>query len=512
MADTIPNGALLEETETVDSLPGSPNGALPESPGKQVKVLADARKEYSAGSKLQWYLNISRSLPWGIDDVSLSFGDDIFDRMLLDAQCRAVVSVFKAGILETGPTFTSAVDRKEDDGYDQAATLVDQIERMLSDLTVSLDDVLWNMTDAVAAGNKIAEMVFALDSTITGKQQYNLTQLSVKPRESTAFVVDSFLNVLGILGRVPGQPFGVQQGMLLADIEHTANLLPRSKFAILTFRPNNNSPVGTSILRPAFDPWQQKQQLKKEFLKYLTQFATPSLIGTTPEGAQDYQSPPDVNGATVTITPEQALLQALEAFANGTALALPYGSLVKALEMAGDGAPFLNAFQFLDLQITKAVLNQTLATEEGQHQTRAASGTHKDILDTLTRQGKRPVERMLSRDVLGTWMRLNGMDALMDLMPKVSLGTAESEDLPKMWTSIAALWKAGALHPTQLSEIDRMLGLPERTPPDGVWAPVAETVTVDATAPIEPIDGDETDDSANAQLPAENTATASETE
>jgi len=110
------------------------------------------------------------------------------------------------------------------------------------------------------------------------------------------------------------------------------------------------------------------------------------------------------------------------------------------------------------------VLHQTLATEEGEHQTRAASGTHKDILDTITRQAKRPIERMVEHDILRTWCRLNGEERLIPLLPKVTFGVLENEDIAAMRMSVAELNKAGYLDKSQYPGLDEELQLPKRDP------------------------------------------------
>lgn len=492
----------LVTTEEVGGWPGGND--IPATPGTEVTIRVDPTQQYTAGSRLQWYQSIPRALPWALDDVSTDFGDDIYERMLLDSQVRAQVNVLKSGILDTGVHLTSAIDDKTDPEYDAAAALVTEIEAMLDDLSPDLDAILWDMLDAIALGNRMAEQVYGLGARTDGGTEYRLVRLAVKPRESVAFVVDAYMTVLGILGRIPGQPFGVQQGMLLTSLDTTPNVLPRSKFAVLTIRPHDSDPRGTSVLRPAFDAWNAKTQLKREYLKYLSQFATPSLIGYTAENAQPYYltNPDgsyqlDGNGNPLVQTPEAAMLAALQAFANGTATAFPFGAKVQPLQTSGNGEAFQNAFGWYDQQITKAILHQTLATEEGEHQSRAASGTHKDILDTVIRQCKRPVERMIERDILHTYLALNGMQDRLHLCPTVSLGTISQEDIPQRWAAVAALHKANYLHKSQYAEIDSMIGLPERTPPDATTVAAAEAITVEATSPLTDMpDDDAADDDA----------------
>jgi hypothetical protein len=93
---------------------------------------------------------------------------------------------------------------------------------------------------------------------------------------------------------------------------------------------------------------------------------------------------------------------------------------------------------------------------------RAAAQVHADVLDTLVRQGRRSVVRMLYRDVLRQWVRVNWGDAAVKLTPIPSLGVTEQRDLPAMMGAIAQLWNAGYLHPSQQAGIDDDLNLPPR--------------------------------------------------
>lgn len=485
----------LTQDVVIGGTPGSANGAIPAMPGTAYEIKAAPDQEYTAGGTLQWYVNLPHALPFAIDDVTTDFGADLYDRMMLDPAIRAAIGVLKTSILADGLVLSPAIDDRLDPDFARAGQMVDDAEAMFDNLTSSaIDDVLWDLLDAVPYGNRMAEQTFLLETTFSGKTQYQLAELAVKPRQNVAFVVDAYMRVIGILGRVPGMPFPVQAGTLLADVAHAANLLPRSKFAILTFRPRNTDPRGTSALRPAFSVWNQKVQLAKEYLKYLTQFASPSMLGFAAPQAQPYPqtnadgSPQlDSYGNPVMRTPEQDMVLALQQFANGTAASFPSGALVQVIEQSGSGEAFLNAFQYLDGQITKAILHQKLATEEGQHQTRASSGTHKDILDGVVHQARRPVQRTLRRDVLGVWAHLNyGRDALR-LVPHVSLGQTEEEDRAALWTAAATLWKAGYGHESQLTDLDVLLGWPERGIAGATTASVTEVVQAKTAGLIEPI-------------------------
>jgi hypothetical protein len=468
----MPDNVRIQDTITVNDLPGSPNGLVRPAPGITVPLKANPYSEYVAGGvggSGQWYTNWARTLPYAIDDVTTDFGTDLYERMLVDAHVASVFNVLKSSILEDGIRVLPAVDDESADGYQQAADMADVAARMLDDLTPDLDTVLWNLLDACALGNRVAEQVYRMDSTYAGTQQVTLEALRVKPRSMYAFVVDAYLRLLGLVGLIPGVGAPLMQGYLL-DPKDTPNLLPRDKFLVYSFRPVQQDPRGTSVLRPAYTPWNLKQQIIREHVRYLTQFAAPSLVGYTPENAQSVpQEDPlgnpllDSNGnALLNPTPEQAMQQALAAFRNGSVVALPGGSKLDVLFSTGEGGAFHAALDRYDRDITEAVLSQTLATSEGQHQARAASEVHQDVQDTIIRQAKRAVERVLRRDVLRAWVRYNYGEQALPLTPKVTLGKAEAPDLPTLWTAAAALQTSGYLAPSQLQPLDEVLNLQAR--------------------------------------------------
>jgi hypothetical protein len=173
-------------------------------------------------------------------------------------------------------------------------------------------DVLYEMLDALAFGNKIAEQIYDLDRDDDGKPRLFIKALKIKPRVSTAFVVDAYQNVLGVLALLPGRGYPVVTGSVIGDPSKIPNLLPREKFAIFPWNAHDGDPRGTSLLRAVYNPWWLKIQVWGEYAKYLAQFAGPSLIGYTAPG-QVAVPPMDALGNPIPgaplITPEQAMLK-----------------------------------------------------------------------------------------------------------------------------------------------------------------------------------------------------------
>lgn len=422
----------------------------------------EPNREYVVGGALRWYGAYGQALttlPLPIDDLTAELGDDIYERMLRDPQVAASVGVLRTAILEDGLNLRPAVDDKDADGYEQAVELVALCERQLDELDTSIDDVLTDMLSALALGNRIAEQVYDYDSTYTGQTELVLRRLNVKPRRNLAFVVDAFGNVVGLVGAEAGQP--LVHGALLTE-EQRARVLPRTKFAIYSFRPKDNDPRGDTVLRPVYNPWWLKMQTWPEYLKYLVQFASPSIDGEVAPDAEDEIIGYDGNGDPILYTAEEAFLAKLLAFRNGTAIARASGSKLTMLWSTGEGQAFLNAFELFDKQIAKGILYQTLATEEASYGTRAQGTIHESILETIIRQAKRAVTRMVRRDILRQIVVANAGDQLRPLTPKVSLGDSETQNLESLWTAAAALARAKYLDASQLPKLDELLNLPPR--------------------------------------------------
>jgi len=443
-------------------------------------------QEYVVGSGFWWYRGQSSralALPWAIDDVSRDFGDDIYDRMEDDSQIAASDTLLRASIVEEGVTLSPAIDDRDGDGYQQAVELVAFCEPQLDDLETSLDDVLWDMMGCFGRGNRIAEITYHPFDASPLPGRAVLQSLVVKPRESTAFVVDAYMRTIGIMGRQLGQPMAVMPGALIDPAD--ARVIDREKFAVATFRPKNNDPRGTSGYRPAYSPWWLKMQALEDFRKYLAQFATPLLVGIAPPGTNKV-----VDSETGDLlSPVQAMLKQLLLVHNSTAIALANGSLLNLLFSTGEGKAFLHAFSLYNQEITKAITTQTLATSEGEHASRAQAGVHQDALGTIVRQAKRGLCRMLRRDVLRNLVRYNYGDNAIPLTPKVSLGEAEAEDIAKLMTAVAQLQGSTYIHESQLAGIDRMLNLPARVIAPGETATSAQPPATQNPPPPPPPPG-----------------------
>lgn len=424
-------------------------------------IAADPTHEYVASVPDPWlaaFRQAIRALPFYVDALEAELGDDSYQRMLTDPQVSSSIDLLKASITEDEITFTPPETPKGDAAAAaRAAEITAFVQRVFNGLTTPLADVLWDMLDAIPFGARIAEEVYSVPAEGEDAGRMVLTALKPKPRQSVAFVVDAYLNIIGILGAKPGQA-RVLGATTLTDGQRE-QLLPREKFAVLTWRPRNSDPRGSSQLRPAYNPWWIKQQEWPEFLKLLFQFATPIVYGTPAE--EDRGNPETGESA------EDLLLKVLILLQNGSAVALRPGSQLDTIEAGEGGAAAFDAItELLNQEITKAILGSTRATMESEFGSRADSETSKSLFDSLVRAGRRTVAHMLQRDVVNQLVVLNFGRADLPLAPRVAVGGVEEEDKTPAWTAVASLERAGYIDPSQYQALDADIGLPPRTPED----------------------------------------------
>jgi hypothetical protein len=400
----------------------------------------------------------NRVLPNSIDDLTRGLRDDIYEQMLLDPQVKSCIGLYIDGVLGGGiKVLPSSPDGEEPDEESTQAAYF--IRDMLDNLeTPLITHILPDMLKAKALGNRVAEMVCYKPGEGPFPGKLALKALKIKHRRAVCFVVDAFLNMIGFVPSSIG-------GAGLFDMEEF--IIPPSKFLYLSWRPENANPLGTSDLRSAYIPWWYKQQVLPEFIKYMTQFASPSMVGHTAEGAipvpqRDAQKQVmvDANNQPLMIDPAVKMLEEVEKFKNSSVLILPFGASLDNMQVNGNGEIFFNFFRMVDQWIAKTILYQTLATEQAEGQGKAASGVHQDVLAVGVKYGINAVESMLYHQIAVPFTRMNFPNAR---PPRIHLPGCDWQDFLSRASAIAKLEQTGYIDPSQYRELDSLLGLPARS-------------------------------------------------
>jgi hypothetical protein len=503
-AAPLPNGPPNSNSGIVSG-PMNGNG-----PGIQTTLRADPKTEYVASQGLTQSSAFAESLPAHIDSIQGEFGADIYERMYrgdghVAGEVNALFGSALSGdvILEcavenpgdpkkkalslpgpidpmTGKPTKPARPEPEPDAsekakqtdYDNAEEARRFCQHALANLDGDLSATLRDMARAIYLGHRVAEIVYRAgdytdEETGETRPALLLDRLKVKKRYSFAFVVDNRRNVLGLVATIAGRVTTILQPTLI-DLTGAENLLPREKFAVMTWRPEDSDPRGTSLLRAAYNAWWLKHATMKEQFRFLCNVAGGPTWGTTAEGASNAE-----DGTT----PEQAMATTSATIKNGSSVAYPFGSTLQPVyDMRGaTGDAFTSAEDFYNSEITKAIVSAALATNDSQHQTKSATGTQKDIVDLIGEEIEKGIAGMIRGDILRPLLKLNYGEAWEKYTPKVSLSQAEEADMGPVADALAKLKAGGILQKAQLPWAWSLVG-----------APVIETEEMDAE-PVPPM-------------------------
>ncbi len=438
-------------------------------------------REFVAGGQQAALAAIRAVLPQYIDDVTRDFGGDVYDRMLTDPAVAAAFDTYKMGVLSDGIRFEAAVthpgewedpDPRREADADRAEEFRAFAERCFALGALEgqeLGDVASELLDGLAQGHRVAEIVLKPGE---GDDAGLLVPRCVKPkrRGRTAFVVDAYSNVLGLIGATPAQS-GIlwASNVALGELAASPGFIPRDKAVVFQHGVKDSDPRGTSVLRPAYNAWFLKTQVLPEFFKFLKQFASPGIIAKTPEGAGyvDRLNPDgtpvlDAFGKAELVSMEAALMGSLLAWLNASILVVKAGTEIDLLQSQGDGKAFRDACDWFDRQITLAILGTTRLTLEAEHGSRADSGIAQDVAGLKTAFQKGRLAAVLTRDLLRVLMRVNFGAEGVRLCPRAVLAKVEQQDWSKELDAVSRAYASGYLHDSQIPALDARLGLPKR--------------------------------------------------
>ena len=456
-------GSTIGEKNVVDT---------PEARTPTTTVVADADllQEYVASSAgYQPWTNdrYIRQLPNPGDELMRDFGSKLYDvDMMLDPQVYSTISILVMAILAQGTRLSPPIEDGHPD-YEAALVALRLCDHVHRNLGHPLSEVQYELVEGMLKmGHKVGEMIYARHSVDNGVDPATIymvmTDIKTKPHEATAFVTDPFNNVLGLLYKEPGKPLP-SLGSVDANTPENKRprLIPRQKFVIPTHKPKNGDPRGTSHIRSVYPPWWKKQMWNPQHLAYVTRFAQPSMYANLSAEAKDIpvkDSFGNDTGARKSIV--KATTESL-AQMKGGAVATFIDTSVEMLQATSEGKVIFDSYAHEDRQIAKGILMQTLTTEEGQHMARAASAIHQDVFGLLIAYLRGIIESVWREDVLKPLIRYNfGEKAAENLVPKVSLGDTEVQDIPKLMAAYAQLEVAGAIHWSQRPAYRVQLNIP----------------------------------------------------
>ena len=212
------------------------------------------------------------------------------------------------------------------------------------------------------------------------------------------------------------------QDMLLGE------LVPERKFIWSTFDKRNNGPYGRGLGSVIWWPVFFKKMLIKFWLSYAERFASPTIVSKFPTGASaDLQ--------------RSALVAAQNVFSEGE-IAISADVEIDLLESkrTSTEAIYSSFIGYLDEEISKAVLGETVTTGSGEHASKAASQSHNDLRKELAVSDTSRLDMALNKTVVQWLCEFNFPTAG---LPRLVTDTGEPNDLKKQAETDAVVASMG---------------------------------------------------------------------
>ena len=363
--------------------------------------------------------------PYNPDDLIGKRGYAVYDRMQRDAQVQACLTIKKFAVLSRGWEVHPASDRPRD------IEAADFVRFALEDMRGSVLDVLFDALDAIAKGFAVLEINYRVIDREPYAGMVGLASIKGKDPATFVFDTDEFLNVRSL--------------KRTAEFGRNGEALPPEKFVIYPYMPRYGSPYGTSDLRAAYKHYWSKDVLMRFLNLYLEKYGSPTAKGCYKRGTPR--------------SSQQELLKVLDRIQQETAIVIPEDVQVELLEaQRGGEAGYLQALEFHDRQIAKAILCQTLLTEEGMRVgSFALAKVHLDVLKMCLVKLKRDLEESVMREQV--IRRLLGYNYFSAGCPRFSLGPLEDRDVAQLAGVISQLVSGEIVRPDE-AWIRAYLGLP----------------------------------------------------
>jgi phage gp29-like protein len=261
-------------------------------------------------------------------------------------------------------------------------------------------DLLDDLLDAIGKGFSVAEPIWQLDGA-------QLRPVRYEWRDPRWFQFDK------TTGRT----------LLIREEGGDGREIPPGKLLVHQPRLKSGLPIRGGVARLVAVSFMCKAYGVKDWMRYVELFGMPLRIGRYGPGAK----PDDI----------AVLRRAVAQLAADAAAILPEGMKIEFEEIAnaaGGAELFERLAEWLDKQISKAVLGQTMTTDDGSSQSQA--NVHNDVRMDILKADAKQLAATLNRDLVRVFVDLNF--GPQERYPRIVLQVNEPEDLKAL---------AGALTP-----------------------------------------------------------------
>ena len=281
-----------------------------------------------------------------------------------DAVVASSLDTRKDGVLSKARRVLPASEKRQDN---KIASIIEETLEGYFDPAAGkytgLDQVLYEMLDAVGKGVSIGEIIYK-----AGNDRIYIEGVRFKPQHLFAFGDTALAPYSTASYSIPQTgPLRLRQGIMIEGVGD-GGLLPEHKFVVATYRPQYSSRWGTPLLRKCYWPSWFKRAGVKQWLRFLEK-GTGSVVARYPDGA----SKDEKNKA----------LDAARAVNEESAAALPTKFQLEIMEHVrqnmGQAFPDL-VDGFCNNEMLRVILGQTLTSRGSEGGgSRALGDVHQQV-------------------------------------------------------------------------------------------------------------------------------------
>lgn len=381
-----------------------------------------------------------------------------------DLHYLAVLGTRKHAVSQLDLVVRAASSAAEDQ---RAAAMV---REMIVEGPVQLDSVLFDILDAIGKGFSATEILWDR----SGREWF---PAELKWRDPRWFAFDWISGEQMLVRTLKGESepipmgaetrprhFGGERGFFASSTRTGIGIQPMTaplapfKFIVHFAKAKAGLPVRGGLERAAGWSYLFKNYVLKDWVTFTEVFGQPLRVGKYHSGASEKD--------------KQALLQAVSNIGTDAAAIIPESMLIEFTEahQTGSAELYQRFCEYLDAQVSKAVLGQTLTTEMPRSGgSRAAAQVHEAVRRDILNADARRLAATLGRDLIRPIVELNmGPQAR---YPKIELGLPDDSDV-KVFAEIVAMLADRGLKVSQKTILDK-LGIGEAGAGEAVLGAVA---------------------------------------
>jgi len=302
-------------------------------------------------------------------------GRQIYDKMLDDdGHLKACVNTRKLAVINLGHEILPHIEKGASEATERDMQIASEIEYILTQAE-NFENDMREMLNAYQYGFSVGEILW--------KIQEGLVMIEdIKSRKPDYFAFDKDYNL------VYTERIGKEEV-----------ILDKEKFVIYTLDPRCENPYGTSLLRTCYWAVWFKANMIRFLMLFAERFGNPTIYGKYPTG----WSPGEI----------EELVEQLGTIHANAVGAISKDAEIALIESMRKESEFIAAFNFFNSEMSKAVLGQTLTTDEGARSGSFALGkVHASVRDDYVAADARDIQAVCQKQVVDRLVEFNyGPDA-----------------------------------------------------------------------------------------------------